>query len=80
MDQIDTLLARSLAHTDEADDFGDGVLEQVAHGLMAVRQTMGVRRGGGLPAGTSVRSIAAAADGTVYVTDMDDNKLYAVTL
>ena len=31
-------------------------------------------------AGTSVRSIAVAADGTVYVTDMDDNKLYAVTL
>ena len=40
VDQIDTLLARSLARTDEADDFGDGVLEQVAHGLMAVRQTM----------------------------------------
>jgi DNA-binding beta-propeller fold protein YncE len=31
-------------------------------------------------AGTSVRSIAVAADGTVYVTDMDDNKVYAVTL
>jgi hypothetical protein len=40
VDQIDTLLARSLARTDEADDFGDGVLEQVAHGLMAVRHTM----------------------------------------
>ena len=40
VDQIDTLLAQSLAHTDEADDSRDGVLEQVAHGLMAVRQTM----------------------------------------
>jgi hypothetical protein len=40
VDQIDTLLAQSLAHTDEAVDSGDGVLEQVAHGLMAVRQTM----------------------------------------
>ncbi|MCV7056109.1 helicase HerA domain-containing protein [Mycolicibacterium gilvum] len=34
VDQIDTLLAQSLAGTD-----GDGVLEQVAHGLMALRQT-----------------------------------------
>ena len=41
LDQIDTLLAQSLAHTDDtAHDSGDGVLEQVAHGLMAIRQTM----------------------------------------
>jgi hypothetical protein len=41
LDQIDTLLAQSLAHTDTTGhDSGDGVLEQVAHGLMAVRQTM----------------------------------------
>jgi len=26
------------------------------------------------------RTVAVAADGTVYVTDMDDNKVYAVTL
>ena len=36
VDQIDTLIAQSLAGTGE----GDVVLEQVAHGLMAVRQTM----------------------------------------
>ncbi|MBB2989736.1 hypothetical protein FHR72_001199 [Mycolicibacterium iranicum] len=35
VDQIDTLLAQSLAG-----DTGDGVLEQVAHGLMSLRQTM----------------------------------------
>ena len=41
LDQIDTLLAQSLASTGEtATDPGDAVLEQVAHGLMAVRQTM----------------------------------------
>ena len=41
LDQIDTLLAQSLASTgDTATDPGDAVLEQVAHGLMAVRQTM----------------------------------------
>ena len=34
VDQIDTLLAQSLAGTS-----GDGVLEQVAHGLMSLRQT-----------------------------------------
>ncbi|MFB1295654.1 helicase HerA domain-containing protein [Mycobacterium sp. pW049] len=34
VDQIDTLLAQSLAQPS-----GDGVLEQVAHGLMALRQT-----------------------------------------
>jgi hypothetical protein len=41
LDQIDTLLAQSLAHTDDTGhDSGDGVLEQVAHGLMSLRQTM----------------------------------------
>ncbi|MDH6245199.1 DUF87 domain-containing protein [Mycobacterium sp. OTB74] len=41
LDQIDTLLAQSSARTDDASyDAGDGALEQVAHGLMAVRQTM----------------------------------------
>jgi YVTN family beta-propeller protein/VCBS repeat-containing protein len=30
--------------------------------------------------GTSPRSIAVAGDGTVYVTDMNDNKVYAVTV
>lgn len=35
VDQIDTLLAQSLAGA-----AGDGVLEQVSHGLMALRQTM----------------------------------------
>ncbi|MEH3132744.1 MAG: DUF87 domain-containing protein [Mycolicibacterium neoaurum] len=40
LDQIDTLLAQSSTRTDEARGAGDGVLEQVAHGLMSVRQTM----------------------------------------
>jgi Helicase HerA, central domain len=41
LDQIDTLLAQSLARTDDAAaDFGDDVLHQVADGLMAVRQKM----------------------------------------
>ncbi|MEH3140688.1 MAG: DUF87 domain-containing protein [Mycobacterium kyogaense] len=44
VDQIDTLIAQSLAATGQSasDDGGrdDIVLEQVAHGLMAVRQTM----------------------------------------
>ena len=43
VDQIDTLIAQSLAATGQSasDDHGDDrVLEQVAHGLMAVRQTM----------------------------------------
>jgi adenylylsulfate kinase-like enzyme len=41
LDQIDTLLAQSLATTaDTATGPGDAVLEQVAHGLMAARQTM----------------------------------------
>jgi DNA-binding beta-propeller fold protein YncE len=31
-------------------------------------------------AGPTPRSIAVAADGTLYITDMDDNKVYAVTL
>jgi Big-like domain-containing protein len=31
-------------------------------------------------AGASPRSIAVAADGTLYITDTDDNKVYAVTL
>ena len=31
-------------------------------------------------AGASPRSIAVAADGTLYITDMDDNKVYAVTV
>jgi DNA-binding beta-propeller fold protein YncE len=31
-------------------------------------------------AGASPRSIAVAADGTVYITDMDDNKVYVATL
>ena len=31
-------------------------------------------------AGPSPRSIAVAADGTLYITDMDDNKVYAVTV
>ncbi|MGB2919449.1 MAG: DUF87 domain-containing protein [Mycobacterium sp.] len=39
LDQIDTLLAASLART-ESGGGGDGVLEQVAHGLMSLRQTM----------------------------------------
>ena len=40
VDQIDTLLAQSMALTGGAADAGNGVLEQVAHGLMAVRETM----------------------------------------
>jgi Helicase HerA, central domain len=41
LDQIDTLLAQSMAHTgDTARDSGDNRLEQVAHGLMASRETM----------------------------------------
>ncbi len=40
LDQIDTLLAQSLARTDDRAHDGDGALEQVAHGLMSVRQTM----------------------------------------
>ena len=41
LDQIDTLLAQSLAHTDDTThESGSLVLEQVAHGLMATRQTM----------------------------------------
>ena len=40
LDQIDTLLAQSSARTGEDHGGGDGVLEQVAHGLMSVRQTM----------------------------------------
>lgn len=41
LDQIDTLLAQSLAHTDDtAHGPSSLVLEQVAHGLMATRQTM----------------------------------------
>lgn len=41
LDQIDTLLAQSSARTgDTYDDSGNQILEQVAHGLMAVRQTM----------------------------------------
>ncbi|MGY4653744.1 helicase HerA domain-containing protein [Mycobacterium sp. URHB0021] len=41
LDQIDTLLAQSLASTgDTATGTGDTVVDQVAHGLMAVRQTM----------------------------------------
>lgn len=36
VDQIDTLLAQSLSGAGES----DGVLEQVAHGMMALRQTM----------------------------------------
>ncbi|MGW0157851.1 helicase HerA domain-containing protein [Mycobacterium sp. NPDC003323] len=40
LDQIDTLLAQSSARTGESHTGGDGVLEQVAHGLMSVRQTM----------------------------------------
>ncbi|WP_123026632.1 helicase HerA domain-containing protein [Mycolicibacterium stellerae] len=41
LDQIDTLLAQSLARTDATDrDTGDVVLHQVADGLMSVRQTM----------------------------------------
>lgn len=41
LDQIDTLLAQELARTDESERRSSGgVLEQVAHGLMAVRQTM----------------------------------------
>ena len=31
-------------------------------------------------AGPSPRSIAVAADGTLYITDMDDNKVYVVTV
>ena len=31
-------------------------------------------------AGSIPRSIAVAADGTLYITDMDDNKVYAVTV
>ena len=31
-------------------------------------------------AGPSPRSIAVAPDGTLYITDMDDNKVYAVTV
>ena len=31
-------------------------------------------------AGPSPLSIAVAADGTLYITDMDDNKVYAVTV
>jgi hypothetical protein len=41
LDQIDTLLAQSLSRTDATNrDSGDGVLHQVADGLMSVRQTM----------------------------------------
>ncbi len=41
LDQIDTLLAQSLARTDDATlDADDGALHQVADGLMAVRQKM----------------------------------------
>ncbi|MDY6999885.1 MAG: DUF87 domain-containing protein [Actinomycetota bacterium] len=40
IDQIDTLLAQSIARTGEDAPGGDGVLEEVAHGLMALRQTM----------------------------------------
>ncbi|MHA3022945.1 helicase HerA domain-containing protein [Mycobacterium sp. BMJ-28] len=40
LDQIDTLLAQSSSRTDDAAHDSDGVLEQVAHGLMSVRQTM----------------------------------------
>ena len=41
LDQIDTLMAQSMARTDDASSAsGGGVLEQVAHGLMAVRETM----------------------------------------
>lgn len=41
LDQIDTLLAQSAVRTgDTYDDSGNQILEQVAHGLMAVRQTM----------------------------------------
>ena len=41
LDQIDTLLAQSLARTDDpSHDSGDDVLHQVADGLMAVRQKM----------------------------------------
>ncbi|MGB5110179.1 MAG: DUF87 domain-containing protein [Mycobacterium sp.] len=41
LDQIDTLLAQSSARTDESSTDGEGgALEQVAHGLMSVRQTM----------------------------------------
>ncbi|HEY6646109.1 MAG TPA: DUF87 domain-containing protein [Mycobacterium sp.] len=41
LDQIDTLLAQSLARTDDAThDAGDDVLHRVADGLMAVRQKM----------------------------------------
>lgn len=40
VDQIDTLLAQSAARTGDTVDEGDGVLEQVAHGLMALRETM----------------------------------------
>jgi hypothetical protein len=41
LDQIDTLLAQSLARTDDpSHDAGDDVLHQVADGLMAVRQKM----------------------------------------
>jgi hypothetical protein len=41
LDQIDTLLAQSLARTDDAPhDSGDDALHQVADGLMAVRQKM----------------------------------------
>ncbi|MDX1874546.1 DUF87 domain-containing protein [Mycolicibacterium sp. 120266] len=40
LDQIDTLLAQSSTRTGDAAQSSDGVLEQVAHGLMTVRQTM----------------------------------------
>ena len=41
LDQIDTLLAQSSARTDgEGEHSGNAVLEQVAHGLMALRETM----------------------------------------
>ncbi|MBI3224326.1 MAG: DUF87 domain-containing protein [Mycolicibacterium cosmeticum] len=40
LDQIDTLLAQSSSRTDGMASASDGVLEQVAHGLMSVRQTM----------------------------------------
>lgn len=40
LDQIDTLLAQTTTRTDEAGPDADGVLEQVAHGLMSLRQSM----------------------------------------
>ena len=40
VDQIDTLIAQSVAATGQSTGDGGIVLEQVAHGLMALRQTM----------------------------------------